>query len=91
MKNCHYGCPCSDGAWECPKEDVLDANVLVLQHDGNNGKFQPFIIDFNGNINDNVQINFGDETDLSGSCAAILKGQWFVFGGDTQKRQVLIF
>lgn len=89
MKNCHYGCPCPDGAWKCPTEEVLDANVLVLQHDGNNGKLDPFIIDFNGNINNDIHINFEDETDLSGSCTAVLNGESFVFGGVTQNRQVL--
>ena len=88
MKNCHYGCPCPDDAWECPKEDVLDANVLVLQHDGNGGKLSPFVIDFNGNINYNLQFNFEDKTELSGSCAAMLNDEWFLFEGDTQKRQV---
>ena len=46
-------------------------------------------MDFNGNVNNKVTFNFEDNTDLYGSCTVFYRGDWLVFGGNYQKRQVL--
>ena len=41
-----------------------------------------------GNLNELMDFVYEDETEVSGSCSAILNGEMFVFGGWDEKRQI---
>ena len=86
---CPDGCPCPD--YTCEIDDSTDDfSVLVLQHGGSNIAYalDPFVLDFDGNMNSNVRFTFEDNTDLFASCSVLYDDKWYVFGGQYQPRQV---
>ena len=42
---------------------------------------------FLGNVNE-IEFNYGDDTQTDGSCGASLNGQFWVLGGYSERRQV---
>ena len=84
---CEDGCPCAN--YDCQIDDSTDDySVLVLQHAGGNNKMDPFVIDFNGNVNKEVTFRFEDNTDVYAACSVLYRERWYVFGGNYQPRQV---
>ena len=47
-----------------------------------------FIKIFKGNFDDDTIFTFDAETEVDGSCAATLNGEFWVIGGNLKKRQV---
>ena len=86
-----------------PLESAIEYH-LVLALDTRNGEqgllvdFQgiltvfKFVTDilkyFEGNVEQNLKLNFGKSTEAYGSCGATLNGQFWIIGGVNEKRQV---
>ena len=43
-----------------------------------------------GNVDDDIAFTFEKDTEVFGSCAATLNGEFWVIGGQKKKRQVII-
>ena len=91
QKGCSNGCPCEDFDYEhdhCwPYEKDLPS-VLVLQHGGSDNKLNPFVIDYYGQVNTEIDFSFEERTDLNGACSVNYRDRAYVFGGLFQPRQV---
>jgi len=100
-ENCSAGCPCDE--FDCLEPTSTPAvttatvpatttsptgnAVLVLSTFNSNNK--PFIVDFNGNVNEDLSFQYGDGTQAHYGCGATLKNIFWYFGGSgSNKRQV---
>ena len=41
----------------------------------------PVLINYDGGVNENLNFEMGEGTDVYGSCSALLSGEFYVFGG----------
>ena len=103
-ENCLAGCPCpgydcidttsapdvttappTDSPTPTPSPDSNAVLVLGTQYSTND----PFVIDFDGNVNKNSVFEIGKDVAISYGCAATLNGEfWYFGGGSTKNRQV---
>ena len=102
--NCPTGCPCpgydcidtttapttvppTDNPGDGPSPDSEAVLVLGTMYDTN----VPFVIDFDGNVNEESVFEIGKDVTISYGCAATLNGEFWYFGGSSNKsRQVNI-
>ena len=80
QSNCPTGCPCNDFDCASPLKSLLVLNTYESEN-------VPLLMDSNGYFK---QIDFDIEsmTEVAHSCSATINGEFFIFGGRTQKRQV---
>ena len=45
-------------------------------------------MDFDGNFNEKPSFDFGEKTEVYWSCGTTLNGEFYIFGGFHEKRQV---
>ena len=52
-------------------------------------KLDPFLMDFNGNVEDDVTFKYEENTDLNGACTVLYYDKAWIFGGVNLPRQVI--
>ena len=64
-------------------------SVLVLSTANSANK--PMIVDFNGNVNEDLNFEYGEEVTVYDGCGASFMGEFWYFGGDgaANNRQVI--
>ena len=81
-ENCPYGCPCDN--YECAIPDKK--SILVLS---TYTSLRPSVlINYDGGVNRNLNFELGNQTEVYGSCSALLNGEFYVFGGSNERDQV---
>ena len=81
QQNCPDGCPCPN--FECTDPRA----VLVLN--SYYGPNVPVLIDAEGRFDTNLVTQFGEETQVHGSCSVTYRNKFYIFGGQFQKRQII--
>ena len=94
-ENCPDGCDGCDSAF-CHQTTSSTTQtttaptknaILVLSTYADTNR--PLVIDFNGNVNDNVDFHYESGTKVEFGCGATLMDQFYYFGGpDSKRRQV---
>ena len=63
---------------------------MVIDFQGTNHTFNVLIDNgILGNVDDDIAFTFEKDTEVFGSCAATLNGEFWVIGGQKKKRQVI--
>ena len=91
QENCLGGCPCdSDACTETttspdsttPSQPETTtpptSNAVLILSTANSA--QPMIVDFDGNINDDLAFEFGEGATVMNGCGATLNGEFWYFG-----------
>ena len=94
QENCSAGCPCNEFECEPPPPEPTPpsgpANAVLVLNNLNSGK-KPMIVDFNGNINDDLAFRYGWGTVATGGCGTTLKNEFWYFGGGNPYSQQVWF
>ena len=94
QENCSAGCPCSEFECKSPPPEPTPpsgpANAVLVLNNLNSGK-KPMIVDFSGNINDDLTFRYGWGTVASGGCGTTLKNEFWYFGGGNPYSQQVWF
>ena len=97
--NCIDGCSgcshpiCPTTTTSEPETTVAptDVKILVLSTHWDYVQRQvddALLIDFYGNVYSDFEFTFGNETEVFRSCSTVFKGEQYIFGGYSHKRQV---
>ena len=61
--------------------NLTDDNSSFLVLTTSDQSNRPFLMDFDGNYNDQITFTFEHKTEVFWSCGATLDGHFFIFGG----------
>ena len=78
--NCPSGCPCTDFECTPPPKSILVLNTFEQDN-------IPLLMDSDGNFKP-IDFEIESRTEVRLSCSATINGEFYIFGGMTQRRQI---